>query len=155
MIIKRIDLETQREILIQFRKDSFAVSFGSTQEFGDEEDYLKWVAAKSLQFPDGFMVVMEDERPIGQLELTLTVYEERSIGYVNLYYLIPDKRGLGLGKTLHEYALNFFIENGVKEYHLRVSPSNLPALSFYRNAGMEEIGLELGGKVIRMRGFLA
>ncbi|MBZ5201873.1 GNAT family N-acetyltransferase [Planomicrobium chinense] len=150
----RIDLETQRETLIQFRKDSFAVSFGSIEKFGDEEDYLKWVAAKSIQFPDGFILVMEDERPIGQLELTLTEYEGRIIGYVNLYYLIPDKRGCGLGRKLHEYAMGFFAKNGVKEYHLRVSPSNLAALSFYRKAGMEEIGPELDEKVIRMRGFL-
>lgn len=150
----RIDLEKQRDILIQFRKDSFAASFGSTEGFGDVGDYLDWLTANSIQFPDGFMMVMEEERPIGQLELTLTEYEGRIIGYVNLYYLIPDKRGCGFGRKLHEYALDFFSENGAKEYHLRVSPTNLPALTFYQKAGMKEIGLELGGKVIRMRGFL-
>jgi len=154
MVFIRFNLETHRETLIQFRKDSFAISFGSTEEFGDEQDYLEWAFAKSIQVPNGFMMVMEDEWPIGQLELTLTEYEGRRIGYVNLYYLIPDKRGFDLGRKMHEYALNFFRENGVQEYHLRVSPTNSPALSFYQNAGMEEIGLELGGKVIRMRGFL-
>lgn len=99
-------------------------------------------------------MVWEDEIPIGQIELTIKEYEGKTIGYINLYYLILEKRGLGLGKELHRYALQFFRRHGVYEYHLRVSPNNQYALSFYYKNGMQEIGDEYGGKVIRMKGIV-
>jgi ribosomal protein S18 acetylase RimI-like enzyme len=63
-------------------------------------------------------------------------------------------RGQGKGKELHNYAKQFFENNKVREYHLRVSPSNSTAIKFYRTIGMEEVGTEVDGKVIRMKGFL-
>ncbi|MGZ9818117.1 GNAT family N-acetyltransferase [Peribacillus simplex] len=83
--------------------------------------------------PKGFNLVVENEEPIGQLELTFKEYEGRGIGYINLYYLIPEKLGMGLGSLLHNYAINFFKDNCVSEYHLRVSPSNNHAIVFYWN----------------------
>lgn len=68
-----------------------------------------------------------------------------------IFILTSDKRGIGLGMELHRYAIQFFANNGVNEYHLRVSPTNHHALYFYSNNGMEEIGCEQDGKVIRMK----
>lgn len=42
-------------------------------------------------------MVEENGRFIGQLELSIRKYEGRNIGYVHLYYLIPEKRGKGIG----------------------------------------------------------
>lgn len=154
MRFEHIEVKKHRNYVIPFRKDSFIVSFGSDQDFGDEEDYLDWLNEKASQFPEGFVVVTEDEIPIGQLELTIVEYEGRSIGYVNLYYLIPEKRGIGLGKKLHEYAVGFFRKQAVSEFHLRVSPNNDSAISFYRKNGLKELGSEVDGKVIRMKGIV-
>ncbi|MDM5222366.1 GNAT family N-acetyltransferase [Peribacillus sp. NJ11] len=88
------------------------------------------------QNPKGF-IVLENEEPIGQLELTFKEYEGREIGYINLYYSIPEKRGMGLGSLLHDYAINFFKASCVSEYHLRASPSNDHAIAFYRKNGMK------------------
>jgi len=154
LLFEPIDVTKHRKFIIPFRRDSFIVSFGSDKDFGNEEEYLDWVKVKSNQFPDGLVLAMENEIPIGQLELTIKDYNGSKIGYVNLYYLIPEKRGIGLGEKLHQYALMFFDNNGVKEYHLRVSPSNQNAINFYRKNGMQEIGFEQGGKVIRMKGTL-
>lgn len=149
-----IDTKKDRDYIIPFRRDSFVVSFGTDEGFADEGEYLDWVKARSSEFPDGFVIVWEDEIPIGQIELTIREYEGKTIGYINLYYLIPEKRGLGLGKELHEYALKLFRIHGVSEYHLRVSPTNQYALSFYYKNGMKKIGSEHGGKVIRMKGIV-
>ncbi|MBG9548678.1 GNAT family N-acetyltransferase [Cytobacillus firmus] len=154
MRFEPIDVAKHRNFIIPFRRDSFIVSFGSDKDFGNIEEYLDWIKTKSKQFPDGFVLAIDNEIPIGQLELTIKEYNGSKIGYVNLYYLIPEKRGMGLGKELQQYALNFFDNYGVKEYHLRVSPSNKNAINFYRKNGMQEIGLELEGKVIRMKGTL-
>jgi RimJ/RimL family protein N-acetyltransferase len=96
--------------------------------------------------------VFENGEPIGQLELTMKQYEGKEIGFVNLYYLTPEKRGKGFSSKLHEYALNFFKARNLKEYHLRVSPSNQNALDFYAKNGMKKIKSEMDAKVIRMSG---
>ncbi|SFS65977.1 GNAT family N-acetyltransferase [Paenibacillus sp. BC26] len=152
MRFEPIDVIQHRTFIIAFRRDSFIVSFGSDQDFGNEEEYIEWVSEKSKQFPGGLVVAMENEIPIGQLELTIKEVNDRKIGYVHLYYLVPEKRGIGLGKELHEYALRFFENNGIKEYQLLVSSTNRSALRFYHNNGMQEMGLEQDGKVIRMKG---
>lgn len=149
----QIDLRIHLDLVLKFRRDSFKVSFGDESGL-DEEEYINWLAEYIKKFPDGFVLVKEDGKYIGQLELSIREYEGKRIGYVHLYYLIPEMRGRGLGENLTQYALKFFKENLVDEYHLRVSPTNKRAITFYRKSGLEEIGPELDGKVIRMRGSL-
>jgi RimJ/RimL family protein N-acetyltransferase len=150
---KTIDIENHRKEAVKFRKDSFIVSFGDASGFGEEE-YIHWLKGKITDYPEGFVIVEEDGELIGQLELSIREYEGRNIGYVNLYYLIPGRRGNGKGKVLHNYAKKFFLKNNVNEYHLRVSSTNTSAIKFYRKIGMEEVGPEFDGKVIRMKGIL-
>ena len=154
MNFEQIDIKKHRDIVVKFRKDSFKVSLGDTLGFGEETDYLLWLDGKIKEYPNGFVLVEEYGKYIGQLELTIREYEGNDIGYVNLYYLIPEMRGLGKGKELHNYAKQFFENNKVSEYHLRVSPSNINAVKFYRKIGMEEVGPEIDGKVIRLKGYL-
>lgn len=154
MQFNTIAIEKDRETVIRFRKDSFLASFGEISGFGQEADYLEWLEEKVEQYPKGFVLVTENNKAIGQLELSIREYNGKHIGYVHLYYLIPEKRGMGLAKELHQYALNFFKENHLHDYHLRVAPANKRAIQFYKKNGMEEIGPEVDGKVIRMKGKL-
>lgn len=147
-----INISKHKEYVIPFRRDSFIVSFGSDKGFGDENIYLDWLQKQIKKNPKGFVLVVDNEEPIGQLELTIKEYKGKEIGYVNLYYLIPEKRGMGLGSLLHEYAIKFFKNNKVSEYHLRVSPTNKQAISFYTKIGMKQIKTEMDGKVVRMSG---
>ena len=147
-----IDIDNHREYIIPFRKDSFIVSFGTDKDLGDETNYLNWLKQQSEKNPDGFVLVVDNEIPIGQLELTIKEYEGKEIGYVNLYYLVPEKRGMGLGSLLHAYAIQFFKKHNVKEYHLRVSPTNKHAIAFYKKNGMKQLKVEMDGKVLRMAG---
>jgi len=147
-----IDVNKHQNIVVSFRRDSFVVSFGSDKDFGDETDYLDWLKKQTAKNPKGLVLAFENELPIGQLELTIKKYEGKEIGYVNLYYLIPEKRGRGFGTQLQQYAINFFKNNNVSEYHLRVSPANKQALAFYSKNGLYPIKSEMNGKVIRMAG---
>ncbi|MGM8215414.1 GNAT family N-acetyltransferase [Bacillaceae bacterium W0354] len=153
MNFEEINTEKHRDTVVKFRKDSFYVSFGNTTGFGEEE-YLRWLNEKIRNHPKGFVLVEEDGNYIGQLELTIREYEGNDIGYVNLYYLVPEMRGQGKGQELHNYAKQFFKENKVSEYHLRVSSSNTTAIKFYCKIGMEKVGPEVDGRVIRMKGYL-
>lgn len=151
MEFKSIDIRIHKEYIIPFRRDSFDVSFGTNKDF-NEKEYLDWVKQRLVKNPQGFVLITENELPIGQLELTVKEYEGKVIGYVNLYYLIPEKRGMGLGSLLHDYAIKYFKNNNVSEYHLRVSPTNKQAIAFYTKNGMKPIKTEMDGKVLRMSG---
>ena len=153
MIFENIDVKQHCNDIVEFRKDSFAASFGNTSSFVKDE-YLHWLKNKINEFPNGFVLVREHDKYIGQVELTIREYQNRTIGYINLYYLIPEMRGKGNSIKLHRYAEQFFKDNKVNEYHLRVSSSNKAALNFYHKIGMEELGPEVDGKVIRMKGYI-
>ncbi|WHY55835.1 GNAT family N-acetyltransferase [Peribacillus simplex] len=107
MIFRTIDTDKDKEIIIKFRKDSYVVSFGSEDGFGDENTYLQRMKERVRKFPDGQVIIEKDQEPIGQMELQIREYEGTEIGYVNLFYLIPDYRSKGLGKELVRYAENF------------------------------------------------
>ena len=147
-----IDIDKHRDYILPFRKDSFMVSFGTDEGLGDGQHYLNWIHQHVQNNPKGFVLVMDNAVPIGQLELTVKEYKGKEIGYVNLYYLVPEKRGMGLGSRLHAYAIEYFKACGLSEYHLRVSPTNTHALTFYKKNGMKSIDVEFDGKVIRMAG---
>ncbi|MFD3450195.1 GNAT family N-acetyltransferase [Microbacteriaceae bacterium 4G12] len=139
MNFRTIDIHKDRDIIIAFRKDSYVVSFGTVDGFGDADAYVKRIGERVSRFPDGLVLVEEDEKMIGQMELQITTYEEQEIGYVNLFYLIPEYRSKGLGQYLMEYAEQFFRKYKVSEYHLRVSPTNERAIRFYMKSGMEKL----------------
>jgi hypothetical protein len=50
-----------------------------------------WLHQQSVNNPKGLVLVVENQIPIGQLELTVKEYEGKEMDYVNLYYLIPEK----------------------------------------------------------------
>ncbi|MFE4130649.1 GNAT family N-acetyltransferase [Peribacillus sp. YIM B13482] len=139
MIFHTIDIDKDKDIIIKFRKDSYVVSFGSEDGFGDENTYLQRMKERVRKFPDGHMIIEKDQEPIGQMELQIREYEGTEIGYVNLFYLIPEYRSKGLGKELVRYAENFFRQFNVSEYHLRVSSDNQRAIRLYSNSGMMKI----------------
>ena len=82
MRFKPIDTKKHRDYIIHFWRDSFVVSFGTGEELEDEKEYLDRVKARTSEYPDGFVMVWEDEIPIGQIKLTIREYEGETIGYI-------------------------------------------------------------------------
>jgi ribosomal protein S18 acetylase RimI-like enzyme len=136
---RTIDIENDKDMIIKFRKDSYVVSFGSEEGFGDEMAYINRIKERVNKFPHGQIIIEEDEEPIGQMELQIREYNGTEIGYVNLFYLIPEYRSKGLGKELIRYAERFFRQYNVSEYHLRVSPTNQRAIRFYNKSGLVKL----------------
>lgn len=100
LIFRTIDTDKDKDTIIKFRKDSYVVSFGTEAGFGDEHAYLQRMEERVRKFPDGQVILEKDQEPIGQMELQIREYEGIEIGYVNLFYLIPEYRSKGLGKKL-------------------------------------------------------
>ncbi|MFC5648563.1 GNAT family N-acetyltransferase [Paenibacillus solisilvae] len=139
MQFRTIDTKNDRDTIITFRRDSFMVSYGSDEGLGDEDAYVLLIEERVRKFPEGLVLVEEVGKIIGQIELQIRNYEGRDIGYVNLFYLIPEFRGKGYGLKLLEYAENFFRKYLVNEYHLKVSPTNVRALRFYEKYGLKKL----------------
>lgn len=142
MNFRTIDIEKDKDMIIKFRKDSYVVSFGSDEGFGDEIAYINRIKERVDKFPNGQVIIEKDNLPIGQMELQIREFAGKEIGYVNLFYLIQDYRGKGHGKDLIRYAEAFFRKSNVSEYHLRVSPDNQRAIRLYSKSGMEKVGEE-------------
>lgn len=137
-----IDLLTDSETIVKFRRDAFVISFGDESLFGDNDIYLMRVNDLLQKFPGGLVIVEDDCKPVGQIELQIMRYKMKEIGYVNLFYLIPEFRGKGFGTALMEYAENYFRKNKLKKYQLRVSKTNKGAISFYEKNGFEAVRME-------------
>ena len=74
----------------------------------------------------------------GQLEMSRKKMSGGGyVGHINLIYVLPHLRRKGIGRKIEEYALTFLSERGCQEISLNVSPSNAPALAFYKSQGWE------------------
>jgi ribosomal protein S18 acetylase RimI-like enzyme len=86
--------------------------------------------------------VEDKNQPVGQIEMQIWQEDNQNLGYVNLFYLIPEYRGMGYGVELIDYAESYFRKNGISEYHLRVSISNNRGVAFYEKHGFELLRVE-------------
>lgn len=153
---KNLDIDKHRELILQYRADSFVVSFGNADLFYGEdmkgaERYLELLRQRS-QFVGSCVHAAYQGQIVGQIELRAS-YENANEGYVNLFYLSPEFRGLGLGIQLDQYAEKFFRQNSMKCAYLNVSPTNTRALKFYEKCGWvkEELIFKSGADVFVMK----
>ena len=141
--IEPIDLGRHAQTCIDFRRDSYHASFG-THEGCDEEMgadgaiYLDKLRKRIAEVPEGNSHIWLGDRIIGQTEMRFA--DEPDMGYVNLFYLLPEWRRHGLGWRLHEHAVEVFRNRGMRAIRLSVSRSNEPALAFYRRLGWRRKG---------------
>ncbi len=144
LAFKPINLEHHQDLCVRFRADSFVCSFGSADRFYGEdgngaEEYLQWLKQRIAEIPSSCVHVWQGEQIIGQMEMRRWKHNP-SLGYVNLFYLIPAFRGQGLGQELDRYAASFFQQLGCQSARLSVSPTNLAATRFYRKHGWIDLG---------------
>lgn len=138
---RSINLSKDIDTIIKFRRDSFVISFGDDKLFCLER-YIEKIQERLGKFPKGLVLVEDGSKQVGQIELQITQYQGEKIGYVNLFYLIEPYRGKGFGKELVKYVEQFFIENKINKYHLRVSTTNSHALKFYEKNGFIIVCIE-------------
>ena len=140
---KKINLDKHSEVAIKFRAESYSASFGTDKGFWEKDGlggkkYIDWLKNQDSKKFGAFHVWLKDEI-IGQMELGL-FKDDKSWGYVNLYYLKNEFHGKGYSKYLDDFAVNFLKSLGVKKAKLSVSPSNIRALRFYEKNGWKDKG---------------
>jgi GNAT superfamily N-acetyltransferase len=134
-----IDVDRDRDVCIQFRADSFVASFGSDHRFfadagPDCRHYLDDLREKNRDLPGSCVHAWLEGRIVGQLEMRRD-REDGRCARVLLYYLAPDVRGSGLGDELDDYVLALLRREGFVRAQLRVSPTNVRAIAYYRKHG--------------------
>ena len=157
--IAPIDLARNATDCVAFRRDAYLASFGTPEgideEMGqDNARYLESLAARVAELPAGNAHLWHGERIVGQTEMRF-VKEEASVGYVNLFYLLPEFRGRGLGRRLHQHAVDVFAPLGRRTLRLSVSTQNLGAIAFYRKLGWVTVGTRPNRETMEILEFTA
>ena len=139
-----IDLEANALDAVAIRADSFEVSFGSSDKFfaeygRDGAAYLDHIRARMSSQPGSCVHAWIGATLVGQVELR-DGRENPTEGYVNLYYLVPDRRNSRLGPQLERYAVDWLLSRGMTSAALGVSSTNSRALRFYERMGWTAVG---------------
>ena len=141
--IAPIDL-ADADTCVRLRREMYAASFGNVagleEEMGEGNAlYLSQLRDKLGKWPEGNVHLWRDGRIVGQLEMR-DLDDEPAVGYVNLIHVVPEYRGHGLGKRLHQHAMRASRERGKRLMRLSVSQHNAAALRFYKRLGWTEAG---------------
>ena len=152
--IKPVQLDLHKDTCITCREDSFVVSFGDAKKFHEEdgkggERYIEWLKGKISIDALTVVHIWQENEIIGQIEMG-GPFKDPLCGYINLYYLIPSKRGAGLGKTLDQHAMNYFKNKHMERVQLSVSPTNFQAVSYYKKMGWIDLGPREGHPEVHM-----
>lgn len=140
-----VDFQKHQELCLKFTADAFTCSFGDDSRFTSgsrhylkPEKYLEWLKEKIAAEPASSVHVWVGDKIVGQMELG-SYRNDKTLGYVYLYYLIPEARGTGISKYLDQYACDFLRRGGYSKAILSVTKTNARALSYYRKMGWQEL----------------
>ena len=139
-----VDLEMHEDLCVRFCEDAMIQSFGDAKRFHEDDGkgsdrYRIWLRERVAKDPSTVVLVWQADKVVGQV--TAGPWKlDQTLGYVNLYYLIPEMRGIGMSRHLEAYAITFLTSLGLKRARLSVSPTNLRAVKFYEKNGWTDIG---------------
>jgi len=148
VLFRTIDLERHRETVCRFRKDTDVVSFGSEKQFRgpdghDVDRFIVLLSERIRAYPVGHVHAWLDGKIIGQIEArprTDLLPDKQAVGYVGLYYIAPQWRGMGYGAMLQDYVESWFRTMECPRLLLSVSPTNSTAWAFYIRQGWKDCG---------------
>jgi ribosomal protein S18 acetylase RimI-like enzyme len=108
-------------------------------EFGEETPSAETLAERAAMLIESgeIIVLFAGEGPDGFVELRLWpwVYTEGSNAYIEELYVVPERRGRGLGRALLEAAMEVARERGAEHIDLTTSEADTAALALYESAG--------------------
>ena len=102
----------------------------------DCDDYIKFVVSTQERDPDSAAVLLDGAEVIGFVH-AYQVAKKPEVGSLSFDYLVPERRGTGLGARLMDYAVKITRARGCSRMVLEVSGTNARAIAFYRKHGFE------------------
>ena len=91
------------------------------------------------------LAVDQDDRTLGFVELSVRPYAEgcntNQVAYLEGWYVVPDARGRGVGRSLVSAAEAWGREQGCKEFASDAQPDNAVSRRAHVALGFEEVGM--------------
>jgi ribosomal protein S18 acetylase RimI-like enzyme len=143
---RTIDPVADADFAVSAYLDACRASYGNDESFPGRARHLAWLQSRVEEFPDGHLLAMLDGKPVGQMELQVPYGLPE--GYVNLFYVARELRGLGFAQRMHEHAVRYFQSWEASRIELHVSGRNERAMGFYRSLGYRAVRRE--GRLWRM-----
>jgi ribosomal protein S18 acetylase RimI-like enzyme len=140
---RRIDPASDGQLAYAHYRETCIASFGAARRCISQSAYLRWLADRVDEFPDGHLLALLQGQVVGQLELQVPYGSD--CGYVNLFWVAGSWRRLGLGRRMHDFALTYFRSWEARRIELHVSPTNHAAVAFYRSLGYRLVTAETNG----------
>jgi ribosomal protein S18 acetylase RimI-like enzyme len=141
--LRPIDVVRDRELIIRYASDLFAISFGESRfkdQFGsDGQGYPAWIADKQAVDPTYAALALLSDVPVGMVVVGAWP-DDHAIGYVYHYYLAPHVRGCGLATQLDHFAVSKLSDAGHSDARLSVAAANERAIRFYGKQGWAPAG---------------
>ena len=132
---KEINLERDFELCVEARRDAYFCSFETYDGFAEFiTGYRERIQERQAQPEWLYLHVWADDKVVGQLECR-SFSDEPDTGYVQLIYLFPEYRGIGIATELQAHIRHRLLSMGCKWVMLSVSRTNLRAINHYRRFG--------------------
>lgn len=141
-----MDWERERDIYLSARRDAWTCTHGKEVPF-DGEGFLRGAEDCLTQSPWGVCLAMAGDNVAGVLQLDRERYQADRAGYIPFCYIVPQRRGQGLGIQLIGQAVSVFRPLGMDRLRLRCAPYNDRAQRFYRKYGFVKVGEEENSRV--------
>lgn len=110
-------------------------------EFGEQTPDAEAIAARAapLIASDEITVLFAGAGPEGFVELRFWpwVYGDGGNAYIEELYVVPERRGRGLGRALLEAAIELARDRGAEHIDLTTGEGDTAARSLYESAGFE------------------
>jgi probable phosphoglycerate mutase len=147
-----VKLPEDTDAAMDYSRKAWNTVYGSMENFIPER-FEKTLTESSSTDPRYLQFVMEGDKKIGLFQMRDTGRLSAFDGHISLFFLDPDRRGLGLGAQLLGEAVSIARSSGKSGLSLRVFHKNISALEFYRKMGFTVFGSEQGyfGPLVHMR----
>lgn len=141
-----INWEEERELYLEARREAWTSTHGPDVPF-DGEGFLRDAQLHLSRTPWGVALAFAGDQLAGMFQLDPERYSGDNAGYIPFCYIVPERRGQGLGVQLIGQAVSLYRPMGRDKLRLRCAPYNDRAQRFYRKYGFTKIGDEAGSRV--------
>ncbi len=127
--------------IIRSSLEEFGANKPGTVYYDKETDHL----TRLFDHPRAYyFMALHEGRLLGGAGIFPTAGLEENMAELVKMYLLPEARGIGLGKKLLEACFEKAREMGYTTLYIETLPELRQAISLYRHMGFEEIPAQLG-----------
>ena len=120
-------------------------------EFDDPSPGPRFLAKRMRELLEGreitVLVVGEEPRGLALLRFRPSLWKRTLDAYLEELYVVPDRRGEGMGRALMEATLELARERGAGDIHLGTSEDDVAARALYESLGFSNRGGRPDGPV--------